>query len=567
MHNHDLSPWQHDHTFGQDRARPGERRTFLVIGLTAVTMVVEIGAGLLFGSMALLADGLHMASHAAALAVSAAAYVYARRHAADERYSFGTGKVNALGGYTGAVLLAVFALIMAGESVDRLLHPVAILFDQAILVAVLGLLVNAVSVVILGGHGHTSEEHNHHHHGHADHNLRAAYLHVVADALTSVLAIGALLTGKYLGWAWMDPVMGVVGAVLVARWSWGLMRDTSRVLLDRQAPQLVRDAVVEAVERSTEGDRVVDLHLWSIGPAVFAGALSVVSDRPRAPDHYKRHLPPEVVHATVEVHRRRSQTEHGPVEFDGARYRQTSTHQREWGARLIAELELSGDEAILDVGCGDGTLTGQLAACVPRGTVLGIDASAGMIEAAQSLTRPGLAFQQLDVNDAGFHGDFDLVFSNAALHWVRDHARLLRVLHQALRTGGTLRTNFAADGNCSTFYRVARELMAGDFEGDFDGFEWPWFMPTLETYEGLLAASPFAEYRVWGENADRHFPDEAALLGWIDHPSIVPFKQHLAPDAAERFHAAVAECMVERTRQADGTYFETFRRINVLART
>lgn len=304
VHTGDLSPWQHDHTFGQDRVRPGERRTLVVIALTAVTMVVEITAGVVFGSMALLADGLHMASHAAALAISMAAYVYARRNARDERFSFGTGKVNALGGYTGAVLLALFALIMAGQSLVRLFNPVAIAFDLAILVAVVGLLVNAASVVILGGlrdDGHHSH-HGHSHHG--DHNLRSAYLHVLADALTSVLAIGALLTGKYLGWGWMDPVMGIVGAILVARWSWGLVRDTSRVLLDQQAPAVLREAVRDVVE-SSGTDRVADLHVWSIGPELYAAVLSVVSDTPQEPEVYTRKLEEiGLAHATVEIHRR-----------------------------------------------------------------------------------------------------------------------------------------------------------------------------------------------------------------------------------------------------------------------
>lgn len=320
MHTHDLSSWQHDHTFGQDRVRPGERRTLVVIVLTAATMLVEISAGVVFGSMALLADGLHMASHAAALTISAAAYVYARRNAHDERFSFGTGKVNALGGYTGAVLLALFALFMAGESVARLLDPVAIAFDQAILVAVVGLLVNVVSVAILGGHGHShnhghDEDHGHgsqHHgedqnHGHShvgDHNLRAAYLHVLADALTSVLAIGALLTGKYLAWGWMDPTMGIVGAFLVARWSWGLARDTSHVLLDRQAPAALLEAVTAAVESGASTDRVADLHVWAIGPELYAGAVSVVSDEPLDSEDYRRRLlGVGLAHATVEVHR------------------------------------------------------------------------------------------------------------------------------------------------------------------------------------------------------------------------------------------------------------------------
>lgn len=231
MQDENLGLWRHSHTFGQDIKRIGENRTLLVICITATMMMVEIAAGIFYGSMALLADGLHMASHAVALGISAFAYVYARRHALDARFSFGTGKVNSLGGYTGAVLLAVFALIMAWESLIRLANPIDIAFDQAILVAVLGLVVNGASVFILGNqHSH---EHGHDHHDdHGDHddhdlNLKAAYFHVMADALTSVLAIGALLAGKYLGYSWMDPLMGIVGAILVARWSIGLLKTTS----------------------------------------------------------------------------------------------------------------------------------------------------------------------------------------------------------------------------------------------------------------------------------------------------------------------------------------------------
>jgi cation diffusion facilitator family transporter len=312
-----LEPWKHDHSFGQDRPRVGERRTWIVIAITATMMVVEIVTGLLFGSMALLADGLHMASHTAALGITVFAYRYARRHARDRRFTFGTGKVNALAGFSSAVLLAVFALIMVSESVRRFFEPVAIRFDDAILVAVLGLLVNAVSVFILGGHHegdkeHPAEEghghdHAHHdpHHDHHDHNLRAAYFHVLADALTSLLAIFALLTGKYLGAIWMDPLMGIVGAILVARWAWGLVRGTSRVLLDRQAPEETEERVRRAIE-SRDGDRVVDLHVWSIGPGIFAATICIVSDRPRLPAHYRGRLPADLglVHTTIEVHPR-----------------------------------------------------------------------------------------------------------------------------------------------------------------------------------------------------------------------------------------------------------------------
>lgn len=293
---------RHDHTFGQDLERPGERRTVLVIALTASMMVVEIAAGLSFGSMALLADGLHMASHAVALAVNAFAYVYARSHARDRRYSFGTGKVNALGGFTGAVLLALFAVLMAWESFGRLVAPVEIVFNQAIVVAVLGLLVNGASIFILGATGPRGDDHpaNSLHH---DHNLRSAYLHVAADALTSVLAIVALLCAKYLGLAWMDPAMGIVGAVLVARWSYGLLYSTGHVLLDRQGPDELRRRIEKSVEadgRST----VADLHVWSIGPGIYAVIMTVVAHDPGTPDDYRARLPADLglVHVSIEVH-------------------------------------------------------------------------------------------------------------------------------------------------------------------------------------------------------------------------------------------------------------------------
>ncbi len=299
-------PWWHDHVFGLDKRRTGERRTLVVIAVTGGTMVVEIAAGIAFGSMALLADGLHMASHTMALGIAAWAYVYARRHARDPRFSFGTGKVNSLAGFTGAVLLAVFALMMSYESVNRFFHPVAIVFDQAILVAIIGFLVNAFSVVILGGHHH-SEQHgdagHRHDHDH-DHNLRSAYLHVLADALTSLLAIGALLGGKYLGFAWMDPVMGLIGAILVSHWSIGLLRSAGRVLLDFEVPSHVSNAISKCID-SHDGNRVTDLHIWTIGPETYAAILTIVTPTPRPPDHYKKLLPADLglAHVTVEVHK------------------------------------------------------------------------------------------------------------------------------------------------------------------------------------------------------------------------------------------------------------------------
>jgi cation diffusion facilitator family transporter len=301
MHTQRLDWWQHEHVFGQVQVKAGERRTLLVVLLTAAMMAVEIAAGLAFGSMALLADGLHMASHATALGISVFAYVYARRFAGHPRYSFGTGKVNALAGFASAVLLAIFAATMAWESVDRLVSPIPIALDQALLVATAGLVVNGASALILAVPGH----HDHRHHAdHHDHNLRGAYLHVLADAFTSLLAIGALLAAKLFGAVWLDPVMGVVGAVLVTRWSFGLLRDTSRVLLDVQLPRGATERVREAIE-ARDDNRVADLHLWSIGPGIQAAAIVVVSDSPRSPDHYRRLIPSDlhVVHATVEVHR------------------------------------------------------------------------------------------------------------------------------------------------------------------------------------------------------------------------------------------------------------------------
>ncbi len=300
MHAKQLNRWQHRHSFGQDRRRPGESRTLIVAILTAITMVVELVAGSMLGSMALLADGLHMGSHSVALAISLFAYVYARRHARSGEFSFGTGKVNALGGFTGAILLALFSAFMAWESVHRLLAPTVILFDQALIVALVGLLVNAVSVLILG----VQHDHDHGHSHDHDHNLKSAYLHVLADALTSVLAIAALLAGKFWGVVWVDPLIGILGAILVGRWSIGLLRETSDVLLDRQATKAVCDQVVGAVER--DGDsRVVDLHVWAIGPGLRAAIISLVAHERRSPDEYKQRLPRELglSHVSIEVHR------------------------------------------------------------------------------------------------------------------------------------------------------------------------------------------------------------------------------------------------------------------------
>ncbi len=308
MHNNNPELWKHDHIFGQNRINSGERRTLIVIALTVIMMVAEIIAGLSYGSMALLADGLHMGSHAVALAVTAFAYIYARRHAHNENYSFGTGKMNALGGYSGAILLAVFACIMAWESILRIISPVDIVFNQAIVVAVIGLVVNGICAFILSedDHDHHDEEarereqrHLHHH----DHNLKSAYLHVLTDALTSILAIIALVIAKYFGMVWIDPVMGILGAVLVSVWSIGLLRSSSSVLLDRQGPEHLRQAIRESIE--ADGDsQVTDLHLWSIGPNIYAAVIMVIAHHPASPDEYRQRIPPDLglAHISIEAH-------------------------------------------------------------------------------------------------------------------------------------------------------------------------------------------------------------------------------------------------------------------------
>ena len=316
MHRHSIESWQHDHVFGQDQPQEGERRTKWVIALTATTMVVEIICGIMFGSMALLADGLHMASHTAALGIAAFAYSYARRNAANPAFSFGTGKINSLAGFTGAILLLGFALLMAWESVERFWNPVGIEFNSAIFVAIIGLLVNGASVFLLStggnsGHSHShSHDHSHDHshgfenkdHSHHDHNLRSAYLHVLADALTSILAISALLAGKYLGWNWMDPCMGILGAILVTSWAWGLIRQSSKVLLDYEAPREISQAIREKIE-SVHDNQICDLHVWAIGPGKYSVALALVTHHPRDARHYKELIPDHlgVVHSTIEI--------------------------------------------------------------------------------------------------------------------------------------------------------------------------------------------------------------------------------------------------------------------------
>ena len=253
-------------------------------------------------------------------------------------------------------------------------------------------------------------------------------------------------------------------------------------------------------------------------------------------------------------------------EFDGKEYEKASAHQKEWGSKLITELELAGHESVLDLGCGNGSLTSQIAELLPKGRVLGIDASQGMIDEALSKEQDHLHFRKLDINEIDFVEEFDVVFSNATLHWVKDHQRLLQNVHRALRPGGRLRFQFAGDGNCANFFAVVREAMGQEeFRTFFADFEWPWYMPPIDEYRSLAESSDLHEVRVWGENADRFFPEAEAMIRWIDQPSIVPFLAHIADQAKGLFRTFVVDRMIEATKQEDGRCFETFSRINVSA--
>jgi len=319
VHRHTPDALTHEHVFlGQDHDA-NARRTLAVVGLTATMMVGEIIAGHLTGSMALLADGFHMATHAGALGVAALAYAFAKRHARNPRFTFGTGKVGDLAGFSSALILGVVSLAITVESVLRLLEPRPVVFGPAILVAVLGLVVNLLSAVLLGhghhhangqGHHHHDHDHGGHRHGHdeqghgplggqGDNNLRAAYLHVLADALTSALAIVALLAGRTLGWVWLDPAMGIVGAIVIARWSWGLLRDSGLVLLDATDPGLEEE--VRGCVESAGDAHITDLHLWRIGPDAHAAIISLTGSVEA--ESVRQRLQPvhELVHVTVEV--------------------------------------------------------------------------------------------------------------------------------------------------------------------------------------------------------------------------------------------------------------------------
>lgn len=294
--------YPHEHDFLSSGQHRNERRTWIVIALTLATMIVEIVSGLVFGSMALLADGWHMASHASALGLTALAYYLARKHRRNRNFTFGTGKIGELAGFSSALLLVVVAFSMAYASIRRLLAPVAIHFDEAILVAVIGLVVNVASAFILREH----HEHHHDHapggHHHHDHNLRAAYLHVLADALTSILAITALLFGKYMGWAFLDPVMGIVGAVLISRWSYGLMRETGKVLLDYSDQNPIEGEIRNIV--AAEGDAaLLDLHVWRVGPGAYSAILALSARGDANPARLRKRLCAihHLDHLTIEI--------------------------------------------------------------------------------------------------------------------------------------------------------------------------------------------------------------------------------------------------------------------------
>jgi len=254
-------------------------------------------------------------------------------------------------------------------------------------------------------------------------------------------------------------------------------------------------------------------------------------------------------------------------EFDGREYAEASTHQKEWGEKLVSELNLKGNERILDLGCGDGSITLQLAELVPDGSVLGIDASQGMIEAARNHQRHNLSFMLRDINSLDLKDEFDLVFSNATLHWIKDHDRLPGATHACLKENGALRFNFAADGNCSHFISVVKAaIRLPQYSRYFSELEWPWFMPRVEEYEAVVRQFRFRDIRVWGEIADRYFRDSETMAKWIDQPSLVPFLRCLDEADKQSFRDFVVERMIEETQQHDGTCFETFRRVNVFAR-
>ena len=312
MHTHSIDDFRHSHVFLGDAHERNERKTWAVIAICASMMLAEIIGGFWFGSVALIADGLHMSTHAGALLIAALAYTYSRRYADDARLAFGTGKLGDLAAFTSAIALAMIALLIGYESLERLIHPVPIAFNQAIPIAVLGLGVNLLSAFLLRddhdhhghAHGHPHDDHDHAHgsgHVHRDHNLRAAFVHVMADAAVSVLVIVGLVAGRQFGWVWMDPLMGLVATVVILSWSWTLIRSAGAVLLDVCPDPALARRIAARLEQGS--DRVSDLHLWRLGPGHLAAVISIVTHEPHAPDQYKRRLGglTGLSHVTVEV--------------------------------------------------------------------------------------------------------------------------------------------------------------------------------------------------------------------------------------------------------------------------
>ncbi len=306
MHTHDLSQWTHEHVFDAG-SQAAERGTRLVVWITAIMMVVEIFSGWWFNSMALLADGLHMSSHAFAIGLSAFAYAAARKYARDPRFAFGSWKIEVLGGFASAIFLLGVAALMVFGSIERIISPQEIHYQEAIIVAVIGLVVNVACALILGqAHDHGHDHHHDHAHHHHDLNLKAAYLHVIADAATSVLAIVALFGGWMVGWNWLDPAMGIVGALLVGRWAQGLLVETGKVLLDREMDHPVVEEIRAVVETGpAAGDtRITDLHVWRVGKGAYSCALSVLThDASLTPAKIRERLAvhEEIVHTTIEI--------------------------------------------------------------------------------------------------------------------------------------------------------------------------------------------------------------------------------------------------------------------------
>jgi len=313
MDRSDHAPFHHTHDFVSDFSG-AERRTRIVIGITAVMMVLEIAVGLVSHSMALLADGWHMSTHVIAFLITAMAYYLSRKHSSNAQFTFGTGKIGVLGGFSSAVVLAMIALLMAGESAHRLFAPLTIHFNEAIGIASLGLLVNLTCALLLKNDSHHRHHGGHRHAGDHRHdlNLRAAYVHVLADAFTSVLAIIALTGGKFAGWSWLDPIMGIVGSGVVFSWAYALLRDTSGILLDRTPPS---SHLPEEIRRAVESDGdslITDLHVWQVGTGKFAAIVSIVAHEPRSSDEYRELLREheELVHLTIETQHCREHESH-----------------------------------------------------------------------------------------------------------------------------------------------------------------------------------------------------------------------------------------------------------------